>query len=341
MESKVKGYLENLDPKILGLGKMESVEVERLGLGESNLNYLAIIDGEKFTVRINMYPAFPEKSRKEYDSLKLVEPLDIAPKAFHFEPSKEFLGETFIILEYLEGKSLNECGKINDATVKELGRIVARLHSTNIEAIKKHLRKSRSSKKGMLNSIRGRIDHIKTKRNPYFKEKGAFEKVLASSFRKLQGMKFSGIPCEVLGHGDMDPQNVISSGEKLRMIDWEDLGRVDPAWEIASIFDAFDFSDSQKELFLNAYSQIRKDPELRKRIQSFWPLQLFGVFCWAIMHVYEIGEGEIHESFLKEQDLKEHIDYAHKMFRKCKNEKIIDENAEWNVAEIFPEKFLT
>ena len=93
-------------------------------------------------------------------------------------------------------------------------------------------------------------------------------------------------------------------------------------------------------MFLEEYSKVKKDPELRKRIPIFLLLQLLGDFCWAIMHVYEIGEGEMHESFLREQDLKEHIDYAKKMFQKCKKEGIIDKNARWDVSKIFPEKYL-
>lgn len=117
-EQMIKGYLQKLDPKIFGLNKMKPLKIKRIGLGESNLNYLAIINGKKFTVRINMDLRSPNKSEKEYNSLRIVEHQGIAPKVFHLETSKKFLGETFIILEYLEGKSLEKCKKIDERTEK-------------------------------------------------------------------------------------------------------------------------------------------------------------------------------------------------------------------------------
>ena len=340
-EQMIKEYLQKLDPKTFGLNKMESIRVKKIGLGESNLNYLAMVNEKKFNVRINMDSRSPSKSKREYDSLRVVEHLGIAPKVFHLETSREYLGETFIILEYLEGKSLEELRKIDENTLKELGRIVAQLHSTRIEDIERRLEKIGSSKTDILNEIRGRIGYIKTKRKGYFKEKGEFENILTDSYRKLQQLRFDKKPYYVLGHGDIAPQNVIISVEEgLKMIDWEDLGLIDPAYEIAIIFNSFDFSDRQKELFLEEYSKDKKYPELRKRIPLFLLLHLFCDFCWAIMHVYEIGEGEMHESFLKEQDLKEHIDYAKKMFQKCKKEGIINKNVRWDISKIFPERYL-
>lgn len=203
------------------------------------------------------------------------------------------------------------------------------------------MRKIGSSKTDILNDMRRTINYIKTKRKIYFKGKRELEDTLTNSYRKLQQLKLDKKSHYVLGHGDIEPQNVIiSKGKKLKLIDWEDLGLIDPAFEIAIIFDSFDFLDRQKELFLEEYSKVEKDPELRERIPILWLLQLFSGFCWAIMHVYEIGEGEMHENFLREQDLKEHIDYAKKMFLKCKKEGIIDKNARWDESKIFPEKYL-
>jgi thiamine kinase-like enzyme len=338
-DQRIREYLQKLDPRILGLRETKAIAIRKIGLGQSHLNYLAVIDGKKFTIRINMEPTSAGRSKKEYDSLKIVEHLGIAPRVFHFETLKKYLGETFIILEYLEGRGLDKCKEINDNIVRELAKVVAELHNTSIKNVKEFLEARGSSKTDILNEINKRIRYIRAKRNIYFKKTGNFESILATSCRKLGGLRFDKKACFVLGHGDIAPQNVIFSQGKLKLIDWEDLGLIDPALEIVIIFDSFDFSDKQKEQFLSAYLEVRKDHELTKRIPIFWPLQLFGTFCWAIMHVYEIGEGEMHEDFIKEQDLKEHIDYAQKMFNKCQKQGIIDGDIEWNASEIFPEKY--
>ncbi|GAG22732.1 unnamed protein product, partial [marine sediment metagenome] len=38
---KITKYLRKLDPTIVGLKKIESIQTQKIGLGESNLNYLA------------------------------------------------------------------------------------------------------------------------------------------------------------------------------------------------------------------------------------------------------------------------------------------------------------
>jgi aminoglycoside phosphotransferase (APT) family kinase protein len=143
-EKRVREYLQRLDPKKLGLNEVKSITIRKLGLGESNLNYLVIVGGKKFIVRINMDPSSPLKSEREYDSLKVVEPLGIAPRAFHFEPSKDYLDEAFIVLEYLEGTSLDKCGEIDECIVTSLARVVAYLHNTNVGNLREELLRSES-----------------------------------------------------------------------------------------------------------------------------------------------------------------------------------------------------
>jgi aminoglycoside phosphotransferase (APT) family kinase protein len=336
---RIKEYVQRLDPRILGLREMKVNAVRKIGLGEANLSYLAVIDGKKFAIRINMEPASAAKSKREYDSLKIVEPLGIAPRVFYFEPSKKVLGRSFIILEYLEGRSLDQHREINDSTVRELGRVVAKLHNADVKDIKGFLDTTGSSKSDLLHGIQRMIYYVKAKRSIYFEKRGNLERIIAASLRGLRGIKFDEKCCLVLGHEDIAPQNVILSQGNLKLIDWEDLGLIDPALEAAIIFDQFDFSDEQEQQFLNAYLQLRHDSELTRRISVFWPFQLFRSFCWAIMHVYEIGEGEMHEEFLAEQRLSTHIDYAEKMFNKCQEQGIIDRNIKWNASEIFPKKY--
>jgi len=338
-EQTIKEYLQRLDPKKLGLDEVKSITVRKLGLGERNLNYLAITGGKKFVIRVNMDPNSP-KSEREYNSLKAVESLGIAPRAFHFEPSKDYVGEAFIILEYLEGTSLDKCRKVDRGIMKSLARVVACLHKTNVENLKEELGRSRTSKRDIMCEIRERINYINAKRRKYFGESKYFESILAIPYEELEKLKFVEEPCYVLGHGDIAPQNVILSDGKLKLVDWEDLGLIDPALEIAIIFDSFDLSDRRKELFLKEYEASRNDAGLRKKIPIYWLFQLFGVFCWSIMHVYEIGEQEMHEEFLKEQDLTGHVSYTRKMFNKCQREGIIDKKVQWSPSEMFPTKYL-
>jgi len=338
VESKIVEYVRKLDPEVLGLSEKPAVEAERLGLGESHLNYLVKVDGKRFVFRIDADPSAPDKSRREFGSLRMVEGLGIAPKAFHYESSRKRFGGSFIILEYLEGETL-ENKRIGAETIRELARTVACLHNTPVGDVRKRLRRNGSSKRAILGWTRRRIDYIDVRRKRYFPAGDRFSVLLAKTLNDFKTRRIGFEPMYVLGHGDIAPQNVIMHSDKLALIDWEDVGLIDAAVEIAVIFDSFDFTEGQKVRFLKEYLNLRKDVTIRRRIEAFWPIQLFGVFCWAVMHVFEIGERELHEKFIQEQNLQRHIDYAGKMFQKCRKQGIFTEETRWKSREVFPDKY--
>jgi thiamine kinase-like enzyme len=206
--------------------------------------------------------------------------------------------------------------------------------------VRKRLRRNGSSKRAMLGWIRQRIDYIDVRRKRYFPAGDQFSVLLTKTLNDFNRRKIRFEPKYVLGHGDIAPQNVIMHSDKLALIDWEDLGLTDAGVEIAVIFDSFDFTEGQKVRFLKEYLNLRKDATIRKRIEAFWPIQLFGVFCWAVMHVFEIGERELHEKFIREQNLQRHINYAGKMFEKCRKEGIFSKEMKWKNREVFPDKYL-
>ncbi|MFX1255128.1 MAG: aminoglycoside phosphotransferase family protein [Promethearchaeota archaeon] len=333
---KIKKYVEELDPSTLSLdNKIIVSKIEPIGLGESNLNFLIYIKAKKFNLRINMDSSMPDKSKNEYLALRLVEHLGFAPRAYHFESRKHILGGNFIILEYIEGISLDKM-EINLEILLKLARIVAQLHSTPLTNILRQLRTHNASYEELLKELEDRITYIIRKRNKFSKD-SMFDALLKDSFNQVRQMTLGLKPHRlVIGHGDIAPQNVILHKEHLKFIDWEDLGIIDPALELSIIFDSFDFLKEQQDLFLKEYLKFRNDRILKDRIKIVQPFQLFSTFCWAVKHVFEIKDGEMHETFIKEQNLKEHIDYAKKIFEKCKNEGIVKKNTHWDEVEIFP-----
>ncbi|MHA2165533.1 MAG: aminoglycoside phosphotransferase family protein [Candidatus Hodarchaeales archaeon] len=333
MESSIRNYLEKIDPSLFGSSERLVVrEIEKLGLGESNLNYLITIGEKKYLLRINMDPSSPFKSKDEYLGLKIVENLQIAPVAYHYEAAKHFLGEKFIIIDYVYGVSLDKT-VTGFKTVTELGKMIARLHSTLLGELRQQLKKKRL--KELLQETRRRIDRIIEYRSEKIGNT-AVTSVLSGIYQKVSNTQVELILPDqlVLGHGDIAPQNVIIREGKLVLIDWEDLGLIDPALEIAIIFDSFDYSEEQKALFLENYLEIRNDPSLVDRIGMIWSTQLFSVFCWAINHVIKIKDRKMHESFVKEQNLEEHISYTLKMFEKCKKEGLMDECTWQDIEEL-------
>ncbi len=345
LETKLKKYLLGLDPKLLGLdSEPKNVELKPLGLGESNLNYIAVLNGKRLVVRINMDPKVPNKSKEEFIALKTIERLEIAPRALLLDDSRKVISESFIILEYLPGSPLNKhIKKLNQETIKKLATIVAKLHMLPTGKLK--LNTKRLTYISWLADIEENIKYIKMKRAQYFVRNDWFIGLIDATFSRikapLENPKYLNKCCLI--HGDICEQNILVNNNKLVLIDWESVGLGDPAAEITKIFEAFGgikFSDDQRRLFLKTYLEIRRDGTLKQRIQIFAPLIRYEQFIWAVMHVFEIGEKDMHASFVKNKNLNEHLGFAEDTFNLCKSTGIFDKDVEWSEKMVFPERYL-
>ncbi len=345
LETGLGRYLIRIDPALLNLkAKIKGAKLRRLGMGESNLNYLAILNGKRFVVRINMDKNTPNKSRDEFNALKAIENLKIAPRAFLLDDSKEAVDVPFIVLEYMPGVQLDKHQKILDSkTVRNLARTVARLHSLPTTDLK--LKMDTPTYGSLLKRIGKNIEYIKNKRAGYFGPKDEFRGLIDFSFKKVEKALESHKPrneCCIV-HGDVCEQNILVNNYVPILIDWESVGFGDPAVEIARMFEAFGrikFSEEQKRMFLNAYLKLRPDRTLRDRIRIFTPLIKYEQFTWAVMHVFEIKENGMHELFVKGKDIREDLKFAEETFNGCREIGIFDKGLEWSARMVFPEKYL-
>lgn len=345
LETELSRYLISIDPALLNLkAKIKGARLRRLGMGESNLNYLAILNGKKFIVRINMDKNAPNKSRDEFNALKAIENLEIAPRAFLLDDSGSAVDVPFIVLEYLPGVQLDKHQKILDSkTVRSLAGTVARLHSLPATTLK--LKMETPTYRSLLNRIAKNIRYIKNKRARYFDPKDEFSRLIDGSFKKVEKALESPKPqnerCIV--HGDVCEQNILVNKAGPILIDWESVGFGDPAVEIARMFEAFGrikFSEGQERMFLDAYLKLRPDRTLMDRIRIFTPLIRYEQFTWAVMHVFEIKEMDMHELFVKNKDIREDLEFVEETFNGCKDIGIFDKSLEWSAGMVFPKKYL-
>ena len=104
MKHRLKSIIEELDPKSLGVNKISISSFVKLGIGEGNLNYFFSVGDKEFVCRVNIDKHSPSRSRNEFNLLKNVESLRVAPKAYHhFRKSREFPWN-FNIIEFIKGK---------------------------------------------------------------------------------------------------------------------------------------------------------------------------------------------------------------------------------------------
>ncbi|MBW3002948.1 aminoglycoside phosphotransferase family protein [Candidatus Woesearchaeota archaeon] len=327
MIDKIKRALQNIKHQELGLDTVKIQELTRLGRGESNLNFLANISGKKFVVRVNMNKREPNKARREFNALKAIEGLGIGPKAYVLDESKKIVDAEYLIVEYLEGKSLNMVkGYWNNEFIRKLARLVAKMHSIKITKKLEKLQKGWDSYQALIKNIEKMANYV-------VKKDQRLKPLITESIKNINtnGPK----PKITLGHEDVCQQNVIMHKGNLKLIDFESFGLMDPAAEVSKIFEDFghEFTKNERRIFLEEYGKIRKDSTIEKRIKFYIPGHFLEVSVWSIMHVYESQSEDFHEEFVNDKDVEEEKEYAKECFMKCITEKVIDKK--WKNFKLF------
>jgi thiamine kinase-like enzyme len=307
MKTELKFIIENLNPKLLGVDKVSIDSFKKLGVGEGNLNYLFKIKNNKFICRVNIDKGVPNKSKNEFESLKRVESLNIAPKAFYYHPKDKKFPYGFIILEFIEGKPLRMKKRTyTKKQVKQIAFILAELHSKNCNGLPK-------KDYSFQYYLKHCEDYNKTinKHNDKLKKELIEIKYRIGNFlSKKEEHKFS------LIHGDVCPQNIVETKNGLKLIDWESLQCSDPAKDIANILIDLELKNSDLDLFLKEYQKIRKDPTILKRAKTYAVLLRAVYFLWEITRSFEIINKELPKEYLNKTTAQSHINEAKFQFRR-------------------------
>ncbi|MBW2986950.1 aminoglycoside phosphotransferase family protein, partial [Candidatus Woesearchaeota archaeon] len=304
----IRSYFESLRPDKLGLkNKIKVQRISKLGMGTGNLNFLVKANDRKYVFRINMNPKLKKKSRKEFQSLKIIEKYNIGPKPRILDESCSKFDSDLMIIDYIEGKTCDKLkGYLGLRMIRNLGRLCGKMHSVPLDKNLKKLNIEEAAK--------GYRNHKKLIKKEYLdpaykrlKNKKVIE-MLKSTYDKLKrtlpSEKFE--PHLVLSQGDFCEQNIIVYKGEYKLIDFEDLELTDNASEIAHIFVDFGtpFDEKQKKAFLEGYFEHMKNPgkDFLEKIKVWMPLKQFTVLAWAIDHALKVQTKQMHHHFIEEND---------------------------------------
>jgi len=334
MKTKIKKYFEKLNPEKIDLkNRIKVKSVKKIGMGSSNSNFLVLVNGKKFVFRMNMHPEDKDKIRKEFEALKIVEKTGIAPRVFVLDESRKDFDSDFLILEYLEGKTADKIKPyFNENLLKNLANLLVEIHSVKITGKLKNLeinKKNLSFKRQIKHLDSFYIDYIKK----YVKNREFLEMLketmgnLKRSYKKDMKME------KVLSQGDFSEENIVISGRKYSLIDFESLGISSRSAEIAFVFVTFGqrpFNKNERDIFLKEYvksSKISKAKEkkLNEKIGLWRQIMQFLIFLWGFKHALRVKNRYFHSHFIKNSNLKKEINYAKKVFMNCLDIGVIDE----------------
>lgn len=281
---------------VLPLNKKFSVSYFKSGAG-THL-YLITSGRRKFLARFNYYPKKNEWGVKEqeYKILNLIESAKIAPKVYYLNKNNA-LKQHFTIVDFVEGKQWR---KMTDAYIINLAKILKKLHTAfvfkksgdtlppkdplpyvcdiyNTYANGEDKQIEQYTNLKGINQVIGPYNRIKNKLGVYFNGLDCFQEI----------REFS------LIHGDLKKENIIDTGKKLVLIDWECGGSDIPEMDIGNLFAGCKFNKKQQILFLKTYYKKSPDPAILERIYAIKKvLDFFGIIDDYILQNRKVWDVE-------------------------------------------------
>jgi len=239
--------------KTLNLSKDDIIKITDIG-GMTNKNYLISTEKMKLVLRVpgvstnNFINRNNEKNNSE-----LVFKIGINTETIYFD----------IITGIKITQYIPDAETLTPQLVKK---------ENNIEKISLCFRKLHQSKIYFLNEFNVFSEYKKYKNILNLKDKYYncdYDKTVLDYFYKaeqiLKKLKKGVCPC----HNDLVAENIIKSGDKIYLIDWEYSGMNDPMWDLASHFLECQFTYHEEQIFLNAYFQGNIPDESKQKILLF------------------------------------------------------------------------
>lgn len=212
------------------------VEVQALA-GMTNRNYLADALGKRFVVRI------PGEGTEEYidrkadeEAGKLTSDIGVNAPVVHYDPKTGTQ-----ITEFIEGSVTMSSEVFQEpGAVRRAAIAFRKLHTCGKKL------KNDFNEKAVAQDY---LDVLKAKsaRMPE-----GYDRVQAQAEAirvVLRATALEPVPC----HNDPAPENLVDTGARVYILDWEFAGNNDPFWDLADLSVETGFSEKQDHLFLEAY----------------------------------------------------------------------------------------
>lgn len=226
LEKKIEHYLKRMPPRTMGLDSVDTVEILDMMPGAYNLNYHVRVNEKKLIFRINIeqQSGLTNQIEVEFIVMKFLEKQNIAPKALHFDDSRNHFDFDILVEEYLEGPHLSLEQDVSDAA-----SLLARLHSikpVNLPCVtwKDPLAATYAlAREDLIGYEAHKTSNTETIR--------LAKKVLSKAEREIVKHRHL-FHADCLNHTDVACDNFIKTPEGLRMIDWEKPREDDHSYDI-------------------------------------------------------------------------------------------------------------
>jgi thiamine kinase-like enzyme len=269
-----------------GLSQLHNVE--ELGKGLANINYLLDFGDTKLVMRFNIwqdqvwYSGNEISIENEHHVLKFIEPYEVGPKVYFVDSSRSYFPFAFLIEEYIEhdNKSVAE-------DFKGVVNVVKRLHEVNIKGGERFLRKDADADSKIKlydNWLALILQNNQSKLTSLFSQHAdTYKGYLLENTELLTG--------NTLIHRDLFPENFLHVENKWLMIDWQTAAIGNPIQDIAYLLWDFIYqynlerplTDSErKNIITSYYGEQSNSEEILSKVSRLLPIFYVDLFMWLL-----------------------------------------------------------
>lgn len=257
----MENIIKSVTAKVLGVSESQVVVDERLMGGMSNLMYVILVNGEKYTFRIPGKNSEVFVNREEeLANIQIIDELGINNEMIYFDTKTGYK-----ISKFVEGIPLSEVEN-PDLYLKEVAKVLHVLHESGLKAKDNYAPYERLDLYEQLVTDFG-YQHSEK----YFKLKQTFlsQRPFLDQFPK------------VICHNDSQISNMVVESDQTYLLDWEFTGNNDPMYDVACVGNK-DFELALK--FLPIY--LGREPQ-KDEIHRLYLWRTFQCLQWHNVALYK------------------------------------------------------
>lgn len=283
----------------LQLPREQTEEYIFLAQGEYNVNYYFVhpLTNQKLVLRINCGSQMHLQNQIEYEyaALKALEDSKRTPKAMYVDGSKTFIDSGILVMEFLEGKSLDYKKDLPIAA-----NILADIHSVNIKTKQKgektKLLPANNSLKSIFDECCEMVHVYETSSLADSKVRILINTLLEKGFNLIQNAnEHSEYLCCI--NTELNSSNFLITGNEPHnyLVDWEkpllgepaqDLGHflapTTSFWKTDYILNA-DEINMFIDLYIDAVANRFETQNIKQRVEQFIPITCLRGITWCAM----------------------------------------------------------
>ena len=297
MEEKIKKYFLEKGAEALGLEVAHSIVISEIKGGDYNLNYKIVINNRSYLLRLTAeaQSGRSDQARYEYETLRFLMVGNLAPRPYYIDDSRKYFPYDLIIEEYIEGNKI----MYEEGSLRRCAHAIAALHALPIP--------QNSFFSAWENPLECQLSAVENALLLYRQRKVADKKLVAALEDKLLMTKQDINTTSVvfspksLVHTDLVFSNMIDTGERVYIIDWEKARIDDPSYDIAvflspvaNVWDApRALNESEQKIFLKEYIEHSGDESIAERAELRSRLFTMQAALWAAGRIADVEAGSI------------------------------------------------